>query len=94
MWHHVTNHLITSNDKDSNSENRIKLRVRDTTLCTVVLDPSVQGGLPTNAAPKALRDSALVHNLVKSALPFKVPIIHSVLPGGGPECFTMCRNHL
>jgi hypothetical protein len=29
MWHHVTNHLITSNDKDSNSENRIKLRVRD-----------------------------------------------------------------
>jgi hypothetical protein len=32
MWHHVTNHLITSNDKDSNSENRIKLRVRDTLL--------------------------------------------------------------
>jgi hypothetical protein len=32
MWHHVTNHLITSNDKDSNSENRIKLRVRDTDL--------------------------------------------------------------
>jgi hypothetical protein len=31
MWHHVTNHLITSNDKDSNSENRIKLRVRDIT---------------------------------------------------------------
>jgi hypothetical protein len=30
MWHHVTNHLIISNDKDSNSENRIKLRVRDT----------------------------------------------------------------
>jgi hypothetical protein len=30
MWHHVTNHLITSNDKNSNSENRIKLRVRDT----------------------------------------------------------------
>jgi hypothetical protein len=30
MWHHVTNHLITSIDKDSNSENRIKLRVRDT----------------------------------------------------------------
>jgi hypothetical protein len=23
MWHHVTNHLIISNDKDSNSENRI-----------------------------------------------------------------------
>jgi hypothetical protein len=31
MWHHVTNHLITSSDKDSNSENRIKLRVRDIT---------------------------------------------------------------
>jgi hypothetical protein len=31
MWHHVTNHLITSNDKDSNSENRIKLRIRDIT---------------------------------------------------------------
>jgi hypothetical protein len=31
MWHHVTNHLITSNDKDSNSENQIKLRVRDIT---------------------------------------------------------------
>jgi hypothetical protein len=29
MWHHVTNHLITSNDKDTNSENRITLRVRD-----------------------------------------------------------------
>jgi hypothetical protein len=29
MWHHVTTHLIISNDKDSNSENRIKLRVRD-----------------------------------------------------------------
>jgi hypothetical protein len=29
MWHYVTNHLIISNDKDSNSENRIKLRVRD-----------------------------------------------------------------
>jgi hypothetical protein len=31
MWHHVTNPLIVSNDKDSNSENRIKLRVRDNT---------------------------------------------------------------
>jgi hypothetical protein len=30
MWHHVTNHLIISTDKDSNSENQIKLRVRDT----------------------------------------------------------------
>jgi 16S rRNA U1498 N3-methylase RsmE len=30
MWRHVTNHLIIFNDKDSNSENRIKLRVRDT----------------------------------------------------------------
>jgi hypothetical protein len=30
MWHHVTNHLIISNDKGSNSENGIKLRVRDT----------------------------------------------------------------
>jgi hypothetical protein len=29
MWHHVTNHLIISNDKDSNSENQNKLRVRD-----------------------------------------------------------------
>jgi hypothetical protein len=29
MWHYVTNHLIISNDKDFNSENRIKLRVRD-----------------------------------------------------------------
>jgi hypothetical protein len=29
MWHHVTNHLIIFNDKDSNSENRMKLRVRD-----------------------------------------------------------------
>jgi hypothetical protein len=35
MWPHVTNHLIISTDKDSNSENRIKrikLRVRDTRL--------------------------------------------------------------
>jgi hypothetical protein len=30
MWHHVTNHLIISNDKDSNSENQIKLCVHDT----------------------------------------------------------------
>jgi hypothetical protein len=29
MWHHVTNHLIISNDKDY-SENRIKLRIRAT----------------------------------------------------------------
>jgi hypothetical protein len=39
MWHHVTNHLIISNDKDSNSENQIKLRVRDTAeyeLCEVI----------------------------------------------------------
>jgi hypothetical protein len=35
MWHHVTNHLITSNDKDSNSENRIKLRVRDNLMASV-----------------------------------------------------------
>jgi hypothetical protein len=35
MWHHVTNHLIISNDKDSNSENRIKLRVRDSELFMV-----------------------------------------------------------
>jgi hypothetical protein len=33
MWHHVTNHLIISNDKDSNSENRIKLHVRDRCEC-------------------------------------------------------------
>jgi hypothetical protein len=32
MWHHVTNHLIVSSDKDSNSENRIKLCVRDIRL--------------------------------------------------------------
>jgi hypothetical protein len=32
MWHHVTNHLIISNDKDLYSENRIKLRVRDKLL--------------------------------------------------------------
>jgi hypothetical protein len=31
MWHHVTNHLIISDDKDFYSENRIKLRVRDIT---------------------------------------------------------------
>jgi hypothetical protein len=31
MWPHVTNHLIISTDKDSNSENLIKLRVRDIT---------------------------------------------------------------
>jgi hypothetical protein len=36
MWHHVTNHLIISNDKDSNSENRIKLRVRDTRYLNVI----------------------------------------------------------
>jgi hypothetical protein len=38
MWHHVTNHLIISNDKDSNSENRIKLRVRDNSVDATVDD--------------------------------------------------------
>jgi hypothetical protein len=37
MWHHVTNHLIISNDKDSNSENRIKLHVRDNLLPFICL---------------------------------------------------------
>jgi hypothetical protein len=32
MWHHVTNHLIISNDKNSYSENQIKLRVHDNWL--------------------------------------------------------------
>jgi hypothetical protein len=40
MWHHVTNHLIISTDKDSNSENRIKLRVRDTLIsCLIFISP-------------------------------------------------------
>jgi hypothetical protein len=34
----VTNHLIISNDKDSNSENRIKLRVRDIPFNLGVMD--------------------------------------------------------
>jgi hypothetical protein len=34
MWRHVTNHLIISNDKDSNSENRIKLCIRDSPSLT------------------------------------------------------------
>jgi hypothetical protein len=38
MWHHVTNHLIISTDKDSNSENRIKLRVRDTDVPVISAD--------------------------------------------------------
>jgi hypothetical protein len=37
MWHHVTNHLIISTDKDSNSENRIKLHVRDTTNPSIAI---------------------------------------------------------
>jgi hypothetical protein len=37
MWHHVTSHLIISNDKDVNSENRIKLRVCDTQLSIALL---------------------------------------------------------
>jgi hypothetical protein len=32
MWHHVTNHLIISNDKDSNSEMNKKLCVCDSCL--------------------------------------------------------------
>jgi hypothetical protein len=31
VTHHVTNHLIISNDKDSNSETNEKLHVRDIT---------------------------------------------------------------
>jgi hypothetical protein len=38
MWHHVTNHLIVSNDKESNSENRIKLRVRDRSRLAILSD--------------------------------------------------------
>jgi hypothetical protein len=37
MWHHVTNHLIITNDKDFNSENQIKLRVRDSLHKAVTL---------------------------------------------------------
>jgi hypothetical protein len=37
MWHHVTNHLIISTDKDSNSENRIKLRVRNVTFFLLII---------------------------------------------------------
>jgi hypothetical protein len=40
MWHHVTNHLIISNDKDSNSENRIKLRVRDNLIMVDIIEES------------------------------------------------------
>jgi hypothetical protein len=40
MWHHVTNHLITSNDKDSNSENRIKLRIRDMKVSQSMVYPA------------------------------------------------------
>jgi hypothetical protein len=36
MWHHVTNHLIISNDKDSNSETNEKLCVRDTQFVSIV----------------------------------------------------------
>jgi hypothetical protein len=48
MWHHVTNHLIISNDKDSNSENRIKLRVRDTIL--KVYDPNLETRVEVDAS--------------------------------------------
>jgi hypothetical protein len=44
MWHHVTNHLIISNDKDLYSENRIKLCVRDTNA----MYTSKMGGRPFN----------------------------------------------
>jgi hypothetical protein len=38
MWHYVTNHLIIFNDKDFNSENRIKLRVRDSAQASVLVE--------------------------------------------------------
>jgi hypothetical protein len=41
MWHHVTNHLIISNDKDSNSENRIKLCV-----CDIIVDVFDDASIP------------------------------------------------
>jgi hypothetical protein len=47
MWHHVTNHLIISNDKDSNSENRIKLRVRDIFLLVHLLLVYLSGSAVT-----------------------------------------------
>jgi hypothetical protein len=53
MWHHVTNHLIISNDKDSNSENRIKLRVRD----SMEMDRPVYRG-EIHATPVNNRDDA------------------------------------
>jgi hypothetical protein len=53
MRHHVTNHLIISNDKDSNSENRIKLRVRDNIPCHVLVRACHQRG----AAPVLTRQA-------------------------------------
>jgi hypothetical protein len=52
MWHHVTNHLIISNDKNSNSENRIKLRVRNT--YTLVSDNAQDLRNPPDIFPTSL----------------------------------------
>jgi hypothetical protein len=48
MWHHVANHLIISTDKDSNSENRIKLRVRDTAILCMSNCKTLEGELFCN----------------------------------------------
>jgi hypothetical protein len=67
MWHHVTNHLIISNDKDSNSENRIKLRVRDRIIPSPHLKE--QGGGVSNREDRqergALRDSHRLLPLIR-----------------------------
>jgi hypothetical protein len=62
MWHHVTNHLITSNDKDSNSENRIKLRVRDNIVLGEMLRKPVWA--KNSIAPTTL-DLGWVHHAVE-----------------------------
>jgi hypothetical protein len=86
MWHHVTNHLIISTDKDSNSENRIKLRVRDTTDLH-----KKQGALKylaTVALKRTWRASNTFMDVAKTYEDFKKEI-HKYYPGSSEDVYTI-----
>jgi hypothetical protein len=84
MWHHVTNHLIISNDKDSNSENRIKLRVHNTWDHAIDLEPDAVmhwkvKSYPMSPAEQVELDKWLEENLAKGYLrPSKSPMASPV----------------
>jgi hypothetical protein len=81
MWHHVTNHLIISTDKDSNSENQIKLQVRDIDLSLPHPQPLTSPPCSDNSGSTPLH---LSHPTASKLLtkPTKCLLFRSPLPKG------------